>query len=220
MHFKPELSVKIVVDVDDQKGRINARNSIIYDVVRDSLLLAQTEPPIRGSMINKEVMLTYVVMENKRAIRYGLPAIITELREEYELAPERYVHAIVVSTKSEPKPYDIRMCYRVGPSSKSGLDASIQRAKINVIDLSIGGMRFSYEQNLLLDPQMVVEIRLSLERTIYKIAARIIRTWETENSRLGTVLNCAAAEFQNVGTKTEQALSRKIRDIERESPFS
>jgi len=220
MHLRPDLSVKIVVDVDPQKGRINARNSMIYDVIRDSLILAQTEPPIKSSMINKEIMLTYVVMENERTMRYGFPAIITELREEHEVAPERFVHAIVVSTKGEPKPYDIRMCYRVGPSSKSGLDASIRGVKINVIDLSIGGMRFSYEQNLLLDPQTVVEIRLGFGRAVHRVSARIIRTWEAENPRLGTILSCAAAEFQNVSTKTEQALSRKILDIERESPFS
>ncbi len=219
MSLRPELSVKLVVEADNRRERINARNSVIYNVNGETLILAQPEPSIKSSMLNKEIIVTYLVMENDRHLRYGFSALVTELIDWYELASGQRVRAIAVRKCSDPKPYDIRMCYRVGPSSKSGLDASIYDEKINVIDISLGGIKFSYDRSLPLEPNKVVEVHLAIAAAVYGIEARIIRTWKVEHERFKTELRFAAAEFLNVSGKIEQELSRKILDIERESPF-
>jgi len=219
MSVRPGLSVKIVVDVDQRNGRINALNSTIYDVTPGLLILAQTEPPIKSSMLNRKIVVTYLETKNGQVSRYGFSAHVLELIDQYELAPNHYARAIALNEQAEPRPYDIRMCYRVGPSSKSGLNASISGAKINVIDISIGGLRFSYDRNPTLKPDIQVEVSLAIEKAIHIIKARIIRTWEAESPRFGGARHFAAAEFLEVNAKTEQALSRKILDIERESRF-
>jgi hypothetical protein len=156
MSLRPELSVKVVVEVDNLRQRINARSSVIYHVNGETLILAQTEPSIKRSMLNKEIAVTYLVKENDRYLRYGFSALVTELIGRHELASEQCVQAIAVRRCTEPKPYEIRMCYRVGPSSKSGLNVSIYDEKVNVIDISLGGIRFSYHKSLPLEPNKVL----------------------------------------------------------------
>jgi len=219
MSLAPELNVKLVVETDKKRERINARNSLVYAVDGETLILAQTEPSITSSLLNKEIMVTYLLHKNGKYSRYGFSALVTELIDQYELVPDQYVRAIVLRKRSEPKPYEIRMCYRVGPSSKSGLDASILGTKVNIVDISLGGIKFSYDKSLGLDTDKVIEMHLTIAGAVYAVQARIVRTWRTERERLKSELRFAGAEFLNVSGKVEQELSRKILDIERESLF-
>ena len=220
MSITPGINVKIVVEVDLRSGRINARNSMVYHVGGDTLILAQTEPSISNAMLNKEIVVTYLVDQQDRRSRHGFPVVVTEVIDQYELMPQWNVRAFAVRRCSDPKPYDIRMCYRVGPSSKSGLDASVYNKKINVIDISLGGMKFSFDKDLELESNQVIEVRLGMAGEVYPIQARIVRTWEMENERVKKDLSFAAAEFLNVSGRIEQELSRKILDIQRETPFT
>jgi hypothetical protein len=219
MSLRPELNVKLVVGTDRGRERINARNSVIYAVNGETLILAQTEPSIKSSMLNKEIVVTYLVKENSRYSRYGFSSIVTELIDRYKLSPDQEVRAIVVHKCTEQKPYDASMRYRVGPSSRSAMNVSIYDEKINVIDISLGGIKFSYDRSLRLETDKVVEVRLGIAGEVYTIAARIIRTWQAERERFKTELRFAGAEFLNLSGKIEQKLSRKILDIEGESPF-
>ena len=168
-------------------------------------------------MLNKEIVVTYLVKENDKHLRYGFSAVIVEFIDRYQLMSKQHVCAIVVRKRSDPKPYNIRMWYRAQPSSKSGLDVSIYNKKVNVIDISLGGIRFSYDKSLQLEANKVIEVRLGMAGAVYTIEARIIRTWETEIERFKGELWFAAAEFLNLSPRIEQELSRKIRDIEREN---
>jgi len=113
------------------------------------------------------------------------------------------------------------MCYRVGPSNnKSELDAFVCGEKITLIDVSLGGMRFSYSDRPMLEPRQVVEVRLGIAPAVHPIQARIIRIWRADREGSGKGLSFAIAEFLNVSGKIEQTLSRKILDIERESSFA
>ncbi|HME44234.1 MAG TPA: PilZ domain-containing protein [Syntrophorhabdales bacterium] len=219
MSLAPELNVKLVVETDKKRERINARNSVIYAVNGETLILAQTEPSITSSLLNKEIAVTYLLTKSGRHLRYGFSALVTQLIDQYELMPDQYVRAIAVCKCSESKPYEIRMCYRVGPSSKSGLDASILGRKVNIVDISLGGIKFSYGEGLRLETDKVIEVRLEIAGEIYPVQAKIVRTWRTEQERFRTELRFAGAEFLNVNGKMEHELSRKILDIERESPF-
>jgi hypothetical protein len=219
MSITPGLNVKIVVEAGRRSQRMNARSSMVYHVNGDALILAQTEPSIRTSMLNKEIVVTYLVDEQDRHSRYGFSAVVTEIIDHYELMPQWDVPTFAVRRCSDPTPYDIRMCYRVGPSSKSGLEVYIHDKKINVIDISLGGMKVSFDEGLQLEANQVIDVRLSLAGAVRTLQARIVRIWETENERFKKALSFGAAEFLNVSGTIEQELSRKILDIQRENPF-
>ena len=217
MHIRPGLNVKVIVETDQRTGTVNPRNSQVYDSDGDSVILAQTEPSIKSSMLSREIVVTYLAKEQHSYTRYGFSAVITDVIDRYQLSPKQHVHAIVVRKQGEPQPYNVRMWYRVQPTSKSGLDASICGKKVNVIDLSLGGISFSHDKTLDLEKDKVIELHFAMAGAVYTIEARIIRTWETEIERFRKEQGFAAAEFLNLSPRTEQALSRKIRDIEREN---
>ena len=191
----------------------------MYAVNGETLILAQTEPSIKSAMLNKEIEVTYLVKENGRFSRYGFSSIVTELIDRYKLSSDQHVRAIAVRKCTEPKPYGRSMCYRAGQSSRSGMNVSIYDEKINVIDISLGGIKFSYDRSLRLETDKLVEVRLGIAGEVYTIVARIIRTWQAERERFKTELRFAGAEFLNLSGKIEQELSRKFLEIDRGSSF-
>jgi hypothetical protein len=217
MSIRPGLDVKVIVETDQRIEKIYQRNSQIYDIDGDSVILAQTEPSIKSSLLSQEIVVTYLMKEKHTYLRYGVSAVIAEFIDRYQLISKQHVRAIMVHKRSDPKPYNTRMWYRVQPTSKSGLDASICGKKVNVIDISLGGIRFSHDKTLQLERNNVIEVCFGMAGGVYTIEARIIRTWETEIERFRRGLGFAAAEFLNVSLRTEQELSRKICDIEREN---
>lgn len=218
MSRRTEDSVKIVTQIDGRADTISTRDSVIYDSDGDTLILAQTEPPVEASMLNQEVVVTYVVQEESGYVRYGFYAVITDFLDDFQPEPGRHRRAITVRRRSRPEPYNIRMRYRVQPSNKSGLDVSVRGKKVNVVDISLGGIRFSYDERLRLEVNKVVEVGLAVGRDVHTVEARIVRIWEKEAEFFKTEVRLAAAEFRNMSRRFEDELSRKIREIERERP--
>jgi hypothetical protein len=217
MSIKPGLSVKLVVGIDPRTERVYARNSTVHDVDGDRLVLAQTEPWIRRSMLGKEITVTYLAKEKGRSLRYGFSAVITEFIDSYVLASAQEVRAVAVRRKTDPVPYNIRVYYRVEPTGRSGLDVSVLQKRVNVLDISLGGIKFTFDRSLELKAHAEVKVNFNIEGTVYGIDARILRVWEGENERLRNELAFASAEFLDVPAKLERALSRAIREIEREA---
>jgi hypothetical protein len=219
MSLKPGMNAKIVTEVDSIRELIHVRNSVIYDVNDQTITLAQTDPPVPESMINRKVIITYLVRDKEGPVRYGLPASITDLVDDYRLMSTQIVKALVVRRKSDPVPYSVRMFFRVGPTSKSRLEMSIYEKKVNILDISLGGARFSHRRNLRLEEGEVIEVYLDIDGKPYNLHAMVLRTWESDNERLRNELALASVEFVGMPTRLEHILSRKIREIERESRF-
>ena len=218
MGIMPGLNVKLIVEVDSRTERISARTSTVYDVDGERLVLAQTEPAIGNSMLDKEITVTYLAEEKKGPARYGFPAVITGFVDYYELVSTREVQALAVRKRANPLPYNIRRCYRVEPTERSGLDMSIHGKRVNILNVSLGGVRFTYDVGgLELYPGSVVEISFDIDGIICKTDATILRIWSGEDEGFRRDLFFAAAEFLEVTRTFEQELSRKIREIERES---
>jgi hypothetical protein len=212
------MIVKLVVEVDPRTERISARNSTVYDVNGEKLVLAQTEPAIPDSMLNKEITVTYLAKEKNGPVRYGFPTVVTGLIDDYSLRSTQQVRAVAVLKKGAPTPYNIRMYYRVEPTGRSGLAMSIHAKSVNILDISLGGVRFTYDaDNLELQANSVVEVRFDLGGIVCRTDAIILRTWDREDEGFPRDLSFAAAEFLDVTGIFEQELSRKIREIEREN---
>jgi hypothetical protein len=214
----PGLNVKLVVEVDSRTERINARNSTVYDVDGERLVLAQTEPAIGSSMLHREITVTYLTREKNGLARHGFSAVINGFIDYYEVMSTREVQALAVRKMANPAPCNIRRCYRVEPTGRSGLDMSIQGKKMNILDISLGGVRFTYDAGSLeLYPASVVEVRFDIGGIICKTDVAILRTWNGEDEGFRRDLFFAAAEFLNVTRTLEGELSQKIREIERDN---
>jgi hypothetical protein len=219
MTVKPGMNVRIVTEVDLSKERIHVKNSTVYDVKGKTVIIAQTDPPILKSMLNKEVVITYVVAEKKGPVRYGFPAKVAEFIDRFKMNPSQEVRALAVSRRTDPAPYSIRMFYRVEPISKSNITMTVHRKAVNILDISLGGVRFSHDRSLALDAGVPLDVSVTVDGRIYRLEARVLRTWDGDNERVRNELGFAAVEFLYLDKTVEHELSRKIREIERANRF-
>ncbi|MBA4418010.1 MAG: hypothetical protein C0392_08890 [Syntrophus sp. (in: bacteria)] len=220
MNIKPGQNAKVVTEIDLAKELIHVKNSLVYEVNGPTVILAQTDPPVLKSMHNGDVVVTYLVREEDILTRYGFPAYIKEFFDDYKLISSQSVQAFAVTRTAEPALYSIRMFYRVEPTSRSRLHMYIYDKKVNILDISLGGVRFSFHRNLVPEVDAIIEIHFDIDGKTYVIEARILRIWEGDNACLRGELGFASAEFQQVSKALEHVLSRKIREVERESRFN
>ncbi len=216
MDIKPGLSIRIVTEVDVTRERIHVKGSIIYDVKEGTAILAQTDPPILKSMLHKEVTITYLTKDKDVMVRHGFPARIVEFID-YNLNSGQQVRALVVERTGNEQPYSIRMSYRVAPTGRSELTMTIYGTAINILDISLGGARFTYDKSLKLEPDAIVNASIEMDGRPYGLEARILRTWYGDSEGVNHGLRFASAEFVNMSKTVEYALSRKIHEVERES---
>jgi c-di-GMP-binding flagellar brake protein YcgR len=216
MDIRPGLPVKIVMNTDNIKEISDVRNSIIFDIVENKLIIAQTEPPVLKSRINKPVVLTYIVKENKEDVRYGFDADIINLTNDYELSADNKTPAVILLKKANPKPYNLRFFFRIDSTSNNGIDISIYRKPVNLIDISIGGAKISHNRELKLEPGRIIDIKLSIDGTVFDLNATIIRAWEPNEKTRVKSLEFVALEFINTSMQFKNMLGKKIFDIQRE----
>ncbi len=219
MTLRPGMNAKIVTEVDLARDLIHVRNSTIYDVADETIILAQTDPPVLKSMINRVVTVTYLGRGKEGPVRYGFPVRILNIVDDYTLISSQVVDALVVQKRGEPAPYSVRMFFRVEPTSKSRLKMSVYEKDVNLLDISLGGAKFSHRKNLKLEQDTVVEVHFDVDGKAYSVHAMVLRTWEGDNERLRHELGFASVEFADMTRQLEHALSGKIREIERESRF-
>ncbi|MCX5813000.1 MAG: PilZ domain-containing protein [Proteobacteria bacterium] len=214
--IRPGLRLKIVVDINHIKETNDVRNSIIFDVIEKKLLIAQTEPPILKSRINKAIILTYLTKENKEDVRYGFEASIVDLVNNYELSADNITQAVILLSKTNPVQYNLRFFFRAEPPSNSGLDLSIYRKPVNILDISIGGAKISHHRELKLEPGRILDIKLSIDGAVFDLNAVVVRTWDPKEGKMVKSLEFVALEFINTSMQLKNILGKKIISIQRE----
>jgi hypothetical protein len=216
MDIRPGLPVKIVVDANHIKETNDVRNSIIFDIVGNKMAIAQTEPPILKSRIKKTIVVTYLVNEYKEVVRYGFDATIIDLTNNYELSADNRTQAVILSKKTDPVQYNLRFFFRAEILSNSGIDMSIYRRPVNVLDISIGGAKISHNKELQLEAGRILEIKLSIDGTVFDLNAVVVRTWAPKEARMVKSLEFVALEFIDTAMQLKNILGKKIFNIQRE----
>jgi hypothetical protein len=216
MDIRPGLPVKIVVDIDHIRETNDVRNSIVFDVIEKKLITAQTTPSLLKSMINKTVVISYLARENKEIVRYGFDATIVDIVNDYELSADNRTQAVILLKKTNPVQYNLRFFFRAEPPSNSGLSMSIYGKSINILDISIGGAKISHNKELKLEPGRVIDIKLTIDGTVFDINAHIIRIWAHQEEKMVKSLEFVALEFINTNIQFKNTLGKKIINIQRE----
>jgi hypothetical protein len=216
MNVRPGLNINIVVNVDHMRETVDVGNSIIHEVREDVLIAAQTDPPISRTRLGQEVLVTFLDRSGGKIRRMGFPAIITGFITGYELNPSVKVQALALREAGGVEEHNLRMFFRLEPPARSGLTISIHGKQVNLIDVSIGGARFSYERSYPLKAGDDVTLTISMDTTPYSAKGRILRVWEPENERIRKTITMASMQFVDMEAHVKNILARKIRDIERE----
>ena len=217
MDIRPGHTVRIVTGSDPVREKVFVKGSVAYDVRGETAILGQTDPPILASMLGSEVVVTYLIRKNDVMVRHGIPARIMEF-VDYLLASGQMVKALKVALVGEAAPYSVRKTTRVAPVDQSSLSMAIRGTSIRVLDISLGGARFSYHKSLDLQPATLVSASINVDGRTYGLEARVLRTRDGIGEGVSHDLRFASVEFVNLDRTVEHALSRKIRAVERHDP--
>ncbi len=215
--MRPGLNINIIMHVDHLRETIDVGNSIIHEIKDDILIVAQIDPPISRTRLGQDIFVTFLDRDSGRPQRLGFPATVAGFINNYELSSAVKGHALVLRTVGAAEEYNLRMFFRLELPGGCGLTVSIDGRPVNLIDVSIGGARFSYERwsNTLKSGEDVA-LTMLIDTMAYSINGRVLRVWEPENDRIRKTIAMASIQFANMEAQVKNILARKIRDIERE----
>jgi hypothetical protein len=215
MNIEPGTRLMVIVNVDTTEEMIHALDSVLHQVKGTTMIIGQTDPPLPVSMLNREVTVTFLSTGRNGPARYGFRAVIKEFIDHYRAGTADRIEAVSMVQCTEPLIYNIRRFYRVQPTGRSGLRMTIEGHGVNVIDISLGGAKVSHYAPLTLLAGTMVHLSLDIDGRKYPLDAKIIAASADTDTARG--LSFASAQFLNVGKTLEDVLSKKIRDIERET---
>jgi hypothetical protein len=214
--IKPGQGVEFMYYADYAKDNIRIMRSVIYDVLDRKLILSQAQQTVPASSLKKEIVVTYLTREQGRAARFGFSAIIVDFMNQYELASAQLVSAIVIERTGASKRFNLRLHYRLKVPSGIGLRLSLGNQRLNLIDISITGAKFSCTKALSLVPHSRIKLTVGLEGRVYNLEAEVLRIWSYENQRSYNDLQFVTVKFLRVGNEVEHFLGKEILRIERQ----
>ncbi len=219
MDIKPGMNINIIVSIDHMRELVDVKNSMIHDVEGKRIIVAQTDPPISRTNIEKEMFVTFLEKGQKGPSRYGFYARIIDFIKDYELKSSKKVQAIIMKQTGEIEQYNLRMFYRLEPPSDCGIEISMEGRRVNLIDISIGGAKFSHEKIHPFQPNETVKMMIEVGGNKTGIEAVVLRVWEPENEKIRKTIAFASVQFLDVDAQLKNTLARKIRDIERDMRY-
>lgn len=214
--IKPGQAVEFMYYADYAKDNIRIMRSMIYDELDRKLILSQAQPTVLASNLKREIVVTYLTREQGQTVRFGFSAVIVDFMNHYELASKDRVPAIVLERTGAPVRFNLRLHYRLKLPSGSGLTLSMGNQHLNLIDISIGGAKFSCTNEVSLVPRSRIKLTVGFDRQKRDLEAEMLRVWSPENQRIHKELQFATVKFLHSDNEVEHLLGKEIFRIERQ----
>ena len=214
--IRPGLGVEFIYYTDYAKDNIRIMRSVIYDVLDRKLILSQAQPTVLASSLKREIVVTYLTRKQGQTARFGFSAIIVDFMNHYELASKERVPAIVIERRGAPERFNLRLYFRLKVPSGSGLTLSMGNQHLNLIDISVGGGKFSCTSAVSLVPRSRIKLTVDFDRQRRDLEAEVLRVWSPENQRIHKELQFATVKFLHAGNEVEHFLGKEIFRIERQ----
>lgn len=216
--IKPGMTADIVSAGDETKKESPPLQAVIYEVTDRLLIMSQTTPPITNAQQGKQLLVTF--LEKSEGVnlnsRYGFLAKLTRLLTNYEIAPSQMGPALVLERETKPQTHNLRMSYRINPTTDSGLAVVVRGVPVNVVDISIGGVRIGSKSDLSLKVSDIVKLAINVDGKTLDIEGMVIRVWSAQTA-IGTGINqhFASIQFLSNQNARESLLGKKIILMER-----
>lgn len=217
--YKPELRAGIPLDIvfENEINQPNAHymKAVIYECNSKFVTISQTSPALTAHFLKRRVLTTFLVRVKNRVLRFGFYGILADLISEYSIASGKTAEAIIIKKLSEPEPSDFRMYFRVKPPSETDLRLFLQEQKVSLLDISIGGAKFTYPRSYLFRPGDTVKFKLIIGQSVFDIKAIVRSVREPDVNAGNRNFQYVSVQFLMDDQKMEVSLGRAILDIER-----
>jgi len=215
--IKPGLNVNIIFTQDLDKEIVDVRASVIYDVTGKDIILSQTSPPCMQRHIGKYISVTYLIREKEKTVRHGFEGKVVNVIKEYNLSSSNVVSAIQVKRYSGINVFDLRMFFRVRPKSDdTSLSLDVATQKVNILDISMGGVMFCRKSDHLTEAGKIQKVSLFVGGQSFEMDGKTIRAWFPSNAGMQSDLEYVRLQFLDMDKQCGRLLSEKIFAIQRE----
>ena len=218
MEISPGSNVDIVLDFDSLEETIDVRSATVYDLDDKRIILSQTSPPIGIYSIGKRVNVTYLVKEKDGPARYCITGKLAEIVRDYRLPGSETVQALLIMPEPGRERFNLRLFYRLEPPADGGIVLLLNQEKVNIIDISIGGARFTHRKDQPIKAKKMVRLILQVGEESFDVEAQVVRIFPV-SGRMAKKLESVAVQFLNLDRNMKDLLSKKIRDIERKMRY-
>jgi len=218
--IQPARHLDLVLAASEKEYQIEVRSTIIYEIFpeNDSFIAAQTQPPILKSMIGETIEATFLWYPTPTSSpeRYAFYTKILELLD-YTLSPGHQTQALRLSYPKYFYKRNLRFFYRVTPVKEYPITLYINKEVFPIIDISEGGICFSYPKKTYLEEFKVGDrFRLVLEfgneEKKLKPLVEVVRKFEKKEF---PKIAFMAVKFIDLNTSEREFLASVIKKIER-----
>ncbi|MEE9911535.1 MAG: PilZ domain-containing protein [Deltaproteobacteria bacterium] len=216
---KPELKAGMPLDIifENEVNRPKAHymKAVVYDFDNHAVTISQTSPALNKHFLNRRLLITFLVTIENRILRFGFAGLLADLISDYSMSSGTTVEALRIKKLAAPEPTDFRMYFRVRPPANSDLILFLEEQKVSLLDISIGGAKFTYPKRYTFQPGENVKFKLIINEDFFSIDGVIRNVREPYLTATNKNVQYVSVEFRHDDKKMETALGKAILEIER-----
>jgi hypothetical protein len=218
--LRPGRQVELVVVTDAWGNECDVRLSRLHD--RDDknrLILAQTLPRLNNYMVGQILEITFLIrvddIPGGRRLRVGYKTPLLAVWDHYLVRPELRGDVLVVDGPQTMTRFTLRRHFRLPADRLEGLEIYLlpARVRVQILDLSVGGVRFSHPRASRLSVGTTVDLLLVQGHLAIPLEGRVVRNG-TLSGRDDT-LPFTAVRFSRPSAQHERKLTSLINDLQR-----
>jgi hypothetical protein len=215
-NLKVGTRVDIIFENEIMKSKAHFMKALVYDIDDGKIIVSQTSPALNRHFLNRRIMVSFLAGVDGRNLRFGFPSKLIDMIKDYKIASEQSVEALILQQYKEPEPVDFRMYFRVTPRLQSNISLIYQEEKVNLIDISLGGARFTCPQDYSLHTADKIKFKLLIELSVFNLNAIVREVWVPYDAATNRNLQYISVEFEYDDKQLEASLGKAILEIERQ----
>ncbi len=215
-NLKVGTRVDIIFENEIMKSKAHFMKALVYDIEDGKIIVSQTSPALNRHFLNRRIMVSFLAGVGGRNLRFGFPSKLIDLIKDYKIASEQSVEALILQQYKEPEPVDFRMYFRVTPRLQSNISLIYQEEKVNLIDISLGGARFTCSQDYSLHTADKIKFKLLIALSVFNLNAIVREVWVPYDAATNRNLQYISVEFEYDDKQLEASLGKAILEIERQ----
>lgn len=216
MQFKPGIAVNIIFETDFLVNTTRVLKATIFDVLDNRLIISQTSPPILRSSINRKIQISFITQVESKPARFAASAIITNFIADYEMSSSLTVPAILLEQQTVLEEVNIRMFFRVKSVVGSNIVVLFGPEKLNLIDISLGGAKFSHPKPNIVHPRQELNLIFVFDSRRFEVKASVLRIWSSAEADTPKPVQYLSIQFEPGQREFEYYLGKKIMMMERQ----
>jgi hypothetical protein len=214
--LKAGASLDIVFENEIMKSNAHCLKAVVYDYEKDLITISQTAPALDRTFLDRRILVTFLVNIERRVLRFGFPARLIDHITNYQISSGTNVEALIIKKYAEPESVDFRLYFRVRIPSESDLSLFFKEEKVNLMDISIGGAKFTYPKRYIFRSADEVTCTLIIGTTIFNVNAKVRSVKTPSEAAANKNIQYVAVEFNHDDKQMDAQLSKAILDIERD----